>query len=443
MSMIGRIFDFVDEIFHGRKDDVCKEEVRIMVNMTSDISSLSEAILAKELQNEKARHLRGKEFAEKLGLCIVALLIHATALADATLSNVSAQQRYPWNGLVDLRFSISGDKTIQYNTKLEMFDQAGGTNINMRTVSKSDGTDANTHQEFLKPANYHWVWNAEEDLPENFVSDKIIFNVTCKDIDSSPVTSGLQVHWRLNANGVDSSGKGLNLSGNTVTYITDRFGRSDSAAYFNGATNYSLNSSIAASGSLSISFWAKPEKNGHNITSSDVGYGNLISYSENYPMIILPTPTGKNKFPNHNGYYIPKGELGIAVGMNGIDIFAHSNTDATFGGSGNFCCYFSKRSLSLGGSWHHIVVTINNNGAPQVYLDGNKLAGYAAAFEKTDNVHITPNLNLGGRNPSKYPNGSDSYYTSDHAYKGGLDDFMVFNRVLTAAEIKSLYDAGK
>ena len=43
-----------------------------------------------------------------LANCLFALM----ALADApSVINVTAQQRYPWNGLVDISYEIAGDMT--------------------------------------------------------------------------------------------------------------------------------------------------------------------------------------------------------------------------------------------------------------------------------------------------------------------------------------------
>ena len=57
----------------------------------------------------------------------------------ATVSDVTARQRYPWNGLVDLHFTITGDAGTQYATSFTAKDMVGNTNIAMRTIRKADG----------------------------------------------------------------------------------------------------------------------------------------------------------------------------------------------------------------------------------------------------------------------------------------------------------------
>lgn len=84
------------------------------------------------------------------------------ANAAATVSDVTAQQRYPWNGKVDLKFTITGESGTKYDTSFVAKDMVGGTNIAMKTIRKSDGTPtATVEQLFL--GSYNWVWDAPAD----------------------------------------------------------------------------------------------------------------------------------------------------------------------------------------------------------------------------------------------------------------------------------------
>ena len=62
--------------------------------------------------------------------------------ADPTIS-ISARQRYPWNGLVDLNFTITGTSGTKYDTSFTAKDIVGNTNITMATIRKADGSAAN------------------------------------------------------------------------------------------------------------------------------------------------------------------------------------------------------------------------------------------------------------------------------------------------------------
>ena len=56
--------------------------------------------------------------------------------ADPTIT-VQARQRYPWNGLVDINFTITGTSGTKYDTSFTAKDMVGNTNIAMRTIRKS------------------------------------------------------------------------------------------------------------------------------------------------------------------------------------------------------------------------------------------------------------------------------------------------------------------
>lgn len=97
------------------------------------------------------------------------------------ITSVSAQQRYPWNGLVDLQFTITGTSGTKYDTSFTAKDMAGGTNITMATVRKTDGTAANVATEQLLPGTYHWVWDAAADLPDGWKCDRVTVTGTTKE----------------------------------------------------------------------------------------------------------------------------------------------------------------------------------------------------------------------------------------------------------------------
>lgn len=122
-------------------------------------------------------------------LCFSSLLI-ATA---ATVSDVTARQRYPWNGLVDLHFTITGDAGTKYDTSFTAKDMVGNTNIAMRTIRKADGTAAAAKEQLL-PGTYSWVWDATADLPDGFQCERVTVTGTA-DVSAFPYSV------KFNANG--------------------------------------------------------------------------------------------------------------------------------------------------------------------------------------------------------------------------------------------------
>ena len=105
-------------------------------------------------------------------LAVAALGTSLAAFAADPAITVSARQRYPWNGLVDVHFTITGDAGTKYDTSFTAKDMVGNTNIAMRTIRKADGTAATTREQLL-PGTYSWVWDAVADLPKNFKCDRV------------------------------------------------------------------------------------------------------------------------------------------------------------------------------------------------------------------------------------------------------------------------------
>ena len=95
--------------------------------------------------------------------------VAVSAVAAEPGITVEARQRYPWNGLVDLKFTITGTSGTKYDTSFTAKDMVGGTNIAMKTIRKSDGTSAAAVEQLL-PGSYNWIWDAPADLQVDTVS---------------------------------------------------------------------------------------------------------------------------------------------------------------------------------------------------------------------------------------------------------------------------------
>ena len=109
----------------------------------------------------------------KLGLGCLTFCAAVVGFAAETIS-ITATPRYPWNGKVDLKFTIDGTSGTKYDTSFTAKDVAGGTNLTMKTLYKSNGTAANVAKEQLLPGTYNWVWDATADLGEGTVLEKVV-----------------------------------------------------------------------------------------------------------------------------------------------------------------------------------------------------------------------------------------------------------------------------
>lgn len=84
-----------------------------------------------------------------------AVMLGGLAIATESIS-ITATPRYPWNGKVDLKFTIDGTSGTKYDTSFTAKDVAGGTNLTMKTLYKSNGTAAaNAAKEQLQLGIYN------------------------------------------------------------------------------------------------------------------------------------------------------------------------------------------------------------------------------------------------------------------------------------------------
>ena len=105
-------------------------------------------------------------------MCLTGLCANLGFSAESI--SIAATPRYPWNGKVDLKFTIDGTSGTKYDTSFTAKDVAGGTNLTMKTLYKSNGTAANVAKEQLLPGTYNWVWDATADLGEGTVLEKVV-----------------------------------------------------------------------------------------------------------------------------------------------------------------------------------------------------------------------------------------------------------------------------
>lgn len=104
---------------------------------------------------------------------------------------VSARQRYPWNGLVDLKFTVTGAAGTTFDVTFTATDEIGGTNVPMKTLIREDGSAASATAA-VSPGTYRWAWNAAADLPKGW---------TCRGVSISADANVRTYTVRFNANG--------------------------------------------------------------------------------------------------------------------------------------------------------------------------------------------------------------------------------------------------
>ena len=342
--------------------------------------------------------------------------------ADPTITIDKVAQRYPWNGMVDFQFTITGTVGTEYSTSFAAKDVVGGTNVTMATIVKSDGSSA-AAKENLLPGTYNWVWNAQSDLPSGWQCERVtvIGSVTLQGFPA--VTSGLVAWWPFNGDLNDYSGNNHHLSGST-TYVTDRNNNSSSAAKFSGSSFLTQQTNLGVSGAFTISCWINNPT--YEIPTSDInsylqaiGHGNFGHNWCYFPMIVFPVSSSSGR------------GIGLSVAKNRIDVFAHGK-----GPSMTVFNVFLDYDITIASGWHHVAVTVGKSTTPILYYDGVKVKTGSSAWNGSE-VYLNSGSTVGGG--YVVINGGNNARN----YKGELDDLAIYKRILSAAEVKTLYDEGR
>lgn len=97
----------------------------------------------------------------------------ASALADVTITGVSAKQRYPWNGLIDITYTITGDVSTMTRPSIIMtaVDENTGLTYLASTFLSPPPMTAGTHTA---------TWNPVADAL-HITSDRMRMTITIQD----------------------------------------------------------------------------------------------------------------------------------------------------------------------------------------------------------------------------------------------------------------------
>ncbi len=200
----------------------------------------------------------------------------------------------------------------------------------------------------------------------------------------------------------DSSGNGNNLINTNATFDADNYKTGKGSIYLNGSSQYlDINSAINPytiwnNNGITFSLWFKMSTNSGQwarILDFSIGTsGNPTTY-----MLIAKSGTSTN--------------LNIQIVEANVGVGSHTTTGSW-----------------IDNTWHYITWSISPSGAWTIYIDGVNL-----------NVSITrtvPNATYSRKYIGR------SAFSTDGWYVGNIDDFRIYNKVLTADEISSLYYGG-
>ena len=103
-----------------------------------------------------------------------------------SITGLQARQRYPWNGLVDIDFTLGGDTSKCYRVSAVATDRNGGTNLAVRTIWENGGAVTNTTLD-IAPGTHRFVWDASADLPVGFVADRVAISIRAEALHDTAI----------------------------------------------------------------------------------------------------------------------------------------------------------------------------------------------------------------------------------------------------------------
>ena len=99
-------------------------------------------------------------------MAIVALTAIEFVSAAPTVTDITAKQRYPWNGLVDISCKVSGmeAETGGYEFAVVAVDKETGKGYTVSNFSVKHGGEDLTGLDIYENGDYSLLWNAREDM---------------------------------------------------------------------------------------------------------------------------------------------------------------------------------------------------------------------------------------------------------------------------------------
>lgn len=219
----------------------------------------------------------------------------------------------------------------------------------------------------------------------------LIFIVIASNVHSqSKFDSGMIAYYPLNNNVKDATKNkydGVLVEG---TYVADRFGRSNSALFFDGTNDYAILSKFGKylpTGDLTITLWAKSVK---NVTSNT--------------MMLMPDNTS-----------------------NRIDIslyYSHNGNGAYFWSYAGISKRIFIEPVSPDGSWEFFTANYNSK---------TKKVAFYKNCKVLQTVDVTNSYSQDSTRSMHLGMGKDGYYN------GTLDEVRFYSRVLDTTELRQLY----
>jgi gliding motility-associated-like protein len=213
---------------------------------------------------------------------------------------------------------------------------------------------------------------------------------------SGPPTAGLVAYYPFNGNANDESGNGNNAQQNTALLTTDRCGKPNSAYYFNGTSAYiQIQNNSIRNNNYTYSVWVKMQE----------------------------TPPSLAGYCIYEIGSVPNSSYGQVLGISNDYTSNYGSVVST--GNTNLNEHVYPNNIMPDTNWYNAVITRSDDSI-KFYINAK------LQFSRSI-IGLTPFYN----SPLYIILGTRCEFF--HYFKGKLDDFSVYNRALSDAEVASLY----
>ena len=330
------------------------------------------------------------------GFTIVELLIVIVVIAILAAITIVA-----FNGVQNrARIASLQSDVSQAAKQLENTKTASGVSTYPTTLPTTIGASSgNTLNYYYRTGEDTWCITASKDSLKYSISNQ---SLTPK--EGSCSYQGLVGWWPLNGNANDQSGNGNNGTIVGATLASGQNGQPNQAYAFNGTSGrINLgNSTTLNAKSVTYSAWVN-----RSVAGTQTVMAKQNQYKCGYDEVVDEDPYFTLRYNSRaTGAYLQAGFF------NGVPVATGQWT--------HVACVFSNTSTSTGGN-----VTL------QVYANGVDLGGVNFTYPPVTIGYNTNPLMIGSATAA----GSE-------LFSGSIDDVRVYSRVLTAAEVLTLYNEG-
>lgn len=228
----------------------------------------------------------------------------------------------------------------------------------------------------------------------------IIGILFCSLVFGQNTQENLLLHYKFDSNYLDNSGNGYDGENFGAVFVEDRFGRQDSAVYFNGINSYILFPNVQELKPLlpvSFSFWV-------NYDVFDGNHTYLLSTSfesDRSAGVYFNTEMATGKY---------------CVNYGDGTYFFNPSTRRTL----------LSNMIMTEGVWHHIAVVVSGPQDMKIYVDCKNYGGeYVGEGNELVYSDLPGLLGKGRRNTNE----------GEKYFKGSLDDFYYWDREISEEEI--------